>query len=67
MTYQLLHGTNAVNLPKEVGFDTTELVSLLKLRSDGLHIKSRLDDEWKNQYPLSNGDFVLTELGKVDK
>ena len=42
MTYQLLHGTNAVNLPKEVGFDTTELVSLFKLRSDGLHIKYRL-------------------------
>ena len=63
----LLHGTNIVNLPKEVGFDTTELVSLFKLRSDGLHIKYRLDNEWKNQYPLSNGDFELTDLSNVDK
>ena len=45
MTYQLLH---AVNGPREVGFDTTELESLFKLRSDGLHIKYKLDDEWKN-------------------
>ena len=67
MTYQLLHGTNAVNGPREVGFDTTELESLFKLRSDGLHIKYKLDDEWKNQYPLSSGDFDLTELSNVDK
>ena len=67
MTYQLLHGTNAVNFPREVGFDTTELVSLFKLRSDGLHIKYKLDGEWKNQYPLSSGDFDLTELSNVDK
>ena len=60
-------GTNAANLPKEVGFDTTELVSLFKLRSDGLHVKYRLDDEWKNQYPLSNGDFDLTEFSNVDE
>ena len=67
MTYQLLHGTNAVNLPREVVFDTTELVSLFTLRSDSLHIKYKLDDEWKNQYPLSSGDFDLTELSNVDK
>ena len=67
MTYQLLHGTNAVNLPREVVFDTTELVSLFTLRSDSLHIKYKLDDEWKNQYPLSSGDFDLTELSSVDK
>ena len=67
MTYQLLHGTNAVNFPREVGFDTTELVSLFKLRSDGLHIKYKLDGEWKNQYPLSSGDFDLTELSNVDR
>ena len=67
MTYQLLHGTNAVNGPREVGFDTTELESLFKLRSDGLHIKYKLDDEWKNQYPLSSSDFDLTELSSVDK
>ena len=54
-------------MPKEVEFDTTELVSLFKLRSDNLHIKYRLDDEWKNQYPLSSGDFDLTELSNVDK
>ena len=45
MTYQLLHSTNTVNLPREVGFDTTELSSLFKLRSDGLHIKYKLDGE----------------------
>ena len=67
MTQQLLHGANAVNLPREVGFDTTELVSLFKLRSDGLHIKYKLDGEWKNQYPLSSGDFDLTELSNVDR
>ena len=67
MTYQLLRGTNAVNLPREVVFDTTELVSLFTLRSDSLHIKYKLYDEWKNQYPLSSGDFDLTELRNVDK
>ena len=67
MTYQLLHDTNTVNLPKEARFDTTELVSFFKLRSDGLHNIYRLDNEWKNQYPLSNGDFDLTELNNVDK
>ena len=67
MTYQPLHGTNAVNLSREVVFDTTELVSLFKLRSDGFHIKYKLDDEWKNQYPFSSGDFDLTELRHVDK
>ena len=54
-------------MPKEVGFDTTESVLLFKLQSDGLHVKYRLDDEWKNQYPLSNGDFDLTEFSNVDE
>ena len=44
MTYQLLHGTNTVNLLKEARFDTTEFVSFFKLRSDGLHIIYRLDN-----------------------
>ena len=67
MTYQLLHGTNAVNFPRKAGFDTTELVSLFKLRSDSLHIRYKLDDEWKSQYPLSCCDFDLTQLSNVDK
>ena len=54
-------------MPREVGFDTTKLVSLFKLRSDRLHIKYKLDGEWKDQYPLSSGDFDLTELSNVDK
>ena len=57
MTYQLLQGTNTVNLPRDVGFDNTELSSLLKLRSNGLQIKYKLDGEWKNQYPLSSGNL----------
>ena len=42
-------------------------MSLFKLRNDGLHIKYRLDKEWKKEYSLSNGDFDLTKLSNVDK